>query len=317
MNSKARFNTEVVIRQNRPRRALVTGATGFVGSHLSKRLVDESWQTHVITRPESDVSILGNYRDRLSLHTYGGTTDEMIGIVSDANPDIVFHLASLFLAEHSSDDIVPMIRSNVVLGTQLVEAMSVVGSKALVNTGTSWQHYKRDEYSPVCLYAATKEAFSDILKYYVEAKSLDVITLKLFDTYGPRDPRRKLFWLLRNALREEEPLSMSEGRQLVDLVYIDDVVEAFICAGRHLLSGRTAGHEQFAVSSCNPIELREIVRIYEGVAGRRMNILWGGREYRNREVMIPWRDGKILPGWRYRTRLRDGIAKVLRDDRSE
>ena len=67
--------------------------------------------------------------------------------------------------------------SNITFGTQLVEAMVANGCYQFVNTGTSWQHYENDEYNPVNLYAATKQAFEDILRYYVETSALRVITL--------------------------------------------------------------------------------------------------------------------------------------------
>ena len=71
--------------------------------------------------------------------------------------------------------------------------MKEVGVKILVNTGTSWQHYENKDYSPVNLYAATKQSFEAILQYYVEVASLKAITLKLFETYGLDDPRPNFF----------------------------------------------------------------------------------------------------------------------------
>ena len=94
--------------------------------------------------------------------------------------------------------------------------MTVNGVSKIINTGTFWQHYENREYSPTCLYAATKQAFESILHYYVEAKFLMIITLILFDSYGPSDPRPKLFSLLQEARQSEKVIAMSPGEQKID-----------------------------------------------------------------------------------------------------
>jgi len=166
--------------------ALVTGATGFVGKHLSKRLVENGWEVHAICRPTTRTLLLDQFLHCcVKFHHYDGKNDDIIAIVRTVQPTVVFHLASLFLSQHCFADILPLIQSNIVLSTHLVEAMVQNNVFNLINTGTSWQHYNNDEYNPVCLYAATKQAFEDILKFYQEACGLRVITLKLFDTYGP------------------------------------------------------------------------------------------------------------------------------------
>lgn len=292
------------------RTAIITGATGYVGSRLAARLAFEGWHVHAIARPESSLELLGNVEGSVTVHRYDGTIDSLLAIFRKTMPDIVFHLASVFLPAHQPQDIERMLRANIHFGTQLAEAMARCGVFSLVNTGTSWQHYQNDEYNPVCLYAATKQAMDCILTYYVEAASMNVITLKLFDTYGPGDPRKKLFWLLQKAAQERETLEMSGGEQLIDLVYIDDVVHAYRLAAARLLEGQVSGGEQYAVSSGNPIPLRRLVDQVERSMGKTLPIKWGARSYRTREVMVPWSKGKPLPGWRARTSLAEGLRMM-------
>ena len=166
--------------------------------------------------------------------------------------------------------------------------MTLQGVTKLINTGTSWQHYENEDYNPVCLYAATKQAFEDMLKFYVEASELKVITLKLFDTYGPDDPRPKLFTLLRRVAEEQTELAMSPGEQLIDLVYIDDVIEGYLLAARRLMDNSVSGMEDYAISSGKQISLKELVAIYGRTIGKQLPIKWGGRSYRTREVMVSW-----------------------------
>lgn len=300
------------MKQSDSKTAIITGATGFVGSHLARHLASNGWNVHAIVRPKSNTLPLLQTSEQITIHRHYGSTAQMIDIVQGIKPDIVFHLASLFLAQHQSRDVAPMIQSNLTFATQLLEAMAASGVYRLVNTGTSWQHYENKPYSPVCLYAATKQAFESILAYYTETTELQAVTLKLFDTYGPADNRPKLFSLLHEAAQEQKQLIMSPGEQLLDLVYIDDVVNAFCMAAKRLLEGKNERKsESFAVSSENPMRLKDIVSVYERVAGKKLPIQWGARSYRSREVMIPWSHGENLPGWRALVGFEAGVQKIL------
>lgn len=274
--------------------ALVTGASGFVGGHIARRLVREGWEVHAISRPGSRLPDVPEFKC-VKNHVHDGSTESMVACMDQAKPDVVFHLASLFLAQHATKDVASMIQSNVLFGNQLLEAMKVNGVNCLINTGTSWQHYNNEDYNPVCLYAATKQAFEAILEYYVQACDIKAITLKLFDTYGSDDPRPKLFHLLDKAASSGEPLNMSAGEQLIDLVHVDDVVEAFMVAARRI--GSVRQHEIYGVSSGHPRPLKELVELYAKKSGLHIPVNWGARPYRYREVMVPWSKYETLPGW--------------------
>ena len=288
----------------------MTGATGFVGSHLARTLVDEGWVVHILARPASDLTALGPQRDIVKVHRYDGSLRVLTAALDDSAPDVVFHLASLFIAEHKPADVEPLISANVLFPAMLLEAMAKTGFCRVVNTGTAWQHYQDAPYSPVCLYAATKQAFEGVLQYYVEANKFRAITLKLFDTYGPEDRRPKLFSLLAKAARSTEPLAMSAGDQHLNLVYIDDVVSAYLSAAKRLVDESHDGHETYAVSSASTVRLRDVISVYEEVKGARLNIAWGAMPYRQREAMVPWSGGTTLPGWRPRVSLSEGIARL-------
>ncbi len=292
------------------RRALVTGSTGFIGSHLAKRLIGDGWDVHLIVRPTSRRLLQDDLKNRVAVHVHDGSTEGMIGLMQEVRPDTVFHLASLFLSQHTPKDIEPLIRSNVLFSSQIVEAMVTAGAHRLVNTGTSWQHFENKNYSPVNLYAATKQAFEAVLQYYVETSPLRVITLKLFDTYGPNDPRPKLFNLLRKTATLQQPLTMSPGEQLIDIVYVDDVLDAYMIAAERLLHGKVEYHEIYAVSSGDPVTLKNLVDMYSRITGKNLPIEWGARPYRPREVMRPWNKGMILSGWKPKIKLIEGIKKM-------
>lgn len=292
-------------------RVLLTGATGFIGRHVFRRLVEEGHDVAALVRPNSRLDVLQPANSRVHLLVYDGTYSSLHAAVAATRPNLVIHLASLFLSHHSALDVARLIESNLNFPTQLLEAMAEFDVKHLINTGTSWQHFEGKNYNPVNLYAATKQAFETLLSFYVEAKGIRAITLKLFDTYGPNDDRVKLFSLLRGAAKTGEALRMSPGEQVLDLVYIDDVVDAFLLSMAHLPLVTTT--ESYAVSGPDRISLRELVRVYENTVGRRVPVEWGERSYRPREVMMPWKAHDLVPGWQARVPLIDGIKYMEKD----
>ncbi len=291
--------------------ALVTGATGFVGSHVARRLIRDGWQVHILSREGSRLPD-GTEFNKVTNHRHDGSIQSMVRCVANAKPNVVFHLASMFLVQHAPKDVEPLIASNVLFASQLLEAMAVNEVNCVINTGTSWQHYNNDDYNPVCLYAATKQALEAILEYYVQARGIKAITLKLFDTYGPNDPRPKLFHLLKKAATSGMALDMSAGAQLIDLVHIDDVVEAYLIAAQRLLEGKVSRHEQYAVSSGQPLPLKELTQVYARVTKQAGPVNWGARAYRFREVMVPWDRGIWIDGWKPRIELEDGLCRMAR-----
>lgn len=288
------------------RTALITGVTGFVGAHLAKRLIKDGWNVHAIIRNGSKLPNL-LIDEEITLHLFDGQIETLVQCMAIVKPNVTFHLASLFLSQHEIMDIKPLIDSNVLFGSQLLEAMRVNGIKYLINTGTSWQHFNNESYNPVCLYAATKQAFEAIIEYYTQAYEFRVVTLKLFDTYGPGDFRSKLFTLLNNSAISKQPLNMSFGEQLIDLVHIDDVVEAYLIAAGKVLEDVVSMNKKYAVSSGNTIPLKKLVQLYIDTTGKMIKVNWGSRPYRFREVMNVWNQGEPIEGWHPKIALKDGL----------
>jgi nucleoside-diphosphate-sugar epimerase len=288
---------------------MVTGASGFIGSHLLGHLSRAGWQVAAIARPAS-ASSLALLPAGPKVYTYTGETSEVVQAVADFQPHVIFHLGSLFLAQHDATQIAPLISSNILFGTQLLEAMRLAGITTLVNAGTAWQNFEGDAYNPVNLYAATKQAFEDILLYYVETADLKAITLRLFDTYGPSDTRPKLLALLIDALKSGEPMGMSPGDQLLDLTHVEDICSAFLHAANLLLNHDAPSHDVYGVSCEERHTLRELVTLFEEIAGKKLPITFGARPYRDREVMEPWQ-GPQLPGWHAKISLREGLRRLL------
>lgn len=292
-------------------KVLISGATGFIGSNLAKRLIKENAEVHILARGTSSLKVLGDIP--VIVHRHDGTTGKMLEIFQSAKPAIVFHIAAKFVAEHQSQDVEELVKSNLLFGAQLLEAMSITNVRHLICAGTSWQHFEQESYNPVNLYAATKQAFEDLAAYYVRSGSIKMVTLKLLDTYGPNDPRQKLFALFEYISNSGERLKMSQGEQLLGLVYIDDVIEAFIAAGSLIETLPDFKILSYTLAPDHCYSLKEVAAIYEQVSGKHLNIGWGERTYRKREVMRP-HIGIRLPNWKAKVSLVDGIKKCLKNN---
>ncbi|HHY28669.1 MAG TPA: NAD(P)-dependent oxidoreductase [Desulfitobacterium dehalogenans] len=291
-------------------KVLVTGATGFIGSNLVKRLLKNNVEVHIIVRDVSRVDHAVISDSPVVIHQHDGTTARMIEIFQSAQPEMVFHLATKFVAEHESRDIEELVDSNLLFGVQLLEAMAATEVRQLINTGTAWQHFEQEAYNPINLYAATKQAFETLAAYYVRVGLLKIVTLKLLDTYGPNDPRPKIFTLFKHISVSGERLNMSPGEQRLGFVYIDDVVDAFLIAGQYVKDLPDYEMPSYTIAPDQLCSLREIAALYETVSGKWLNIGWGERPYRRREVMEPY-VGTRLPNWAAKVGLAEGIKRCL------
>jgi len=291
---------------------LVTGATGFIGQNLVKVLLDKNYEIHTIVRLESDVSIIDK---RANIFKYNGNIKSLIEYFKKEQFDGVIHLASLFLASHNSKNIASLVSSNVGYGMELLEGCKESNVKWFINTGTFWQNYQSDAYNPVNLYAATKEAFESVAKYYIETSNLIFTTIKLNDTFGKNDTRNKVFNLWDKIAKTQETLEMSEGEQIIDISYIDDVVSAYEILISHLISQKAIEFKNrtFAVKAKKRFSLKELSKIFEEATGTKLNIIWGKRPYREREVMIPWKNGELIPSWKPKYTLKEAIQKTIEE----
>jgi nucleoside-diphosphate-sugar epimerase len=289
---------------------LVTGATGFIGQNLVKVLLDKNYEIHCIVRGNSDIS---NMTQKVTIFKYDENIDSLIEYFSQENFDGVIHLASLFLASHTQDDIANLISSNVKFGTELLEASKQSNTKWFINTGTFWQNYENKDNNPVNIYAATKEAFESIAKYYTQTSNLIFTTIKLNDTFGANDTRNKVFNLWNKIAKSGETLEMSAGEQIIDISYIDDVISAYDILITHLSSDSKEDfkNKEFVVTNNEKMSLKELSKVFEEATNTKLNIKWGVRPYREREVMIPYNNGQTIPNWNQKYTLKQAIQKTI------
>lgn len=289
----------------------VTGATSYPGVHLVRALAERGSDVHAIVRPESDTGRLQQLPASPTLHVHDGSTDGLSAILGAIQPQVVHHLAAHYVREHTPADVELMIHANVLFCAQLAEAMRLAGTTALVYAGSHFEHFDADGYRPLNLYAATKWACSNLLEYYRDAGHFAVVTLVLFDVYGPDDWRDRLFGAIARALASGEPWPLAPGDPVLDLVYIDDAVAAFLRAGELLTEDPAAmSGRRFAVRGLGPYRLSEVVAACEAHGGKPIPVAPDAYPVPLRTVTRPWA-GPLLPEWEPRVGLDEGVARVL------
>lgn len=289
---------------------LISGTTGFIGAHLVTRLLKEKHTIFSIIRPSTKKESLPK---KIKTYVFDNNIENLTAFMKKEKFDGVIHLASLFLAQHTPGDIKNLIDSNVFFGTALLEAATKSNTSWFINTGTFWQHYKNKAYSPVNLYAASKQAFESLAQYYVETTPINFVTIKLSDTFGKDDTRPKIFNLLSKLRTTGETLLMSPGKQILDISYIENITDGYMRMIT-LLSGKEATSlrgKSFAISAKKRLTLQQLVKVFEKVTQSKLSITWGGRAYRDREVMVPWNKGAPIPGHKQKYSLENGIREIL------
>lgn len=292
------------------RSALVTGVTGFLGTNLTRHLADAGVSVTAIIRPTSDPDRIAALPDAIDIHITQGDVSDLIGCFERAKPDVVFHLAARFASTHAPGDIAGLIEDNVTFTAHLCEAAVAAKCQALVTAGTAWQNAGSAPGDPTpapnTLYAASKQAADDVIDYYSRLSGLNAITLKIYDSYGPDDPRRKFLAVLRDAAANGETLDATPGDQLLHMVHVDDLIDGFVHAGNQLETGEICGRTSHTLPSKLAVTLRELAELWMSANDSNVEINWGGRPHRDGEVMEPW-DGEPLPGWSPQIDLKAGL----------
>ena len=289
------------------KRILITGATGFIGSRFARAACARQ-EIHALVRPSSDAAFLDS-PGAVRLHPMDGGTEAIAAILDEVRPEAVVHIASKFCAQHAPGDIRDLVDTTILFGTQVLDAMSRCGCRKFLGIGSSWQHYENRVYDPVNLYAATKQAFYDIIKYYENAHDLVALNIELFDTYGPGDTRKKLLHLLKAAATDGRRLALSPGAQIIDLLHVEDVVRGLLVALDRLDGMTESG--TFVLRSGERMSLRRLVELCRECSTLPIDVAFGERPYREREVMVPWENGIVLPGWEPRVSLKKGLKSFF------
>ncbi len=219
---------------------LVTGATGFIGSHLTRRLVEEGARVHALTSTVSSVYPvrLLDIRDQISLHGANlNDSGALEAVVSEHTPRVVFHLGAYTHVGKSWARMDECVQTNIQGTVNLLQALSRTTYDRVIYTSSSEVYgdvavpFREDTpVRPLSPYSVSKYAGEVFCRMLRKGKGWPVVVVRPFNAYGPaQSPDRIIPEIIVKALRGED-LLMTQGRQTREFNYVGDLVDGFLKA---------------------------------------------------------------------------------------
>lgn len=288
----------------RDRRVLVTGAGGFIGAHLVRRLVDLKADVHTVSRRgdgRTTRCVQADLRDP-------SATAEAVRAVQ---PEIVFHLAGEVYGSRDVRAVLPTLAGNLQSTVNLLSAATETGLPRVVLAGSMEEpeptEVRASASSP---YAVSKWAAGAYAQLFHGLWALPTVVLRIAMTYGPAQPDgRKLVPYVIDSLLAGRAPELTSGKRKIDWVFVDDVVDAFIAAACvPAAAGRT-----FDIGSGVPVDIRETVELLRRLVGSNVLPHYGAVADRPLDSarIADVRDAAELLGWRAGVELQDGLSRTV------
>lgn len=236
------------------RKVLVTGGSGFLGSHLCRRLCELGAEVHAtsrIPRPTRDSGPIWWQSDLVSI-------DEARVLLSKHRPEVIYHFAGSVGASPDRGLVLPTFQSLLVTTINLLMLGTELNCRRIILAGSLTEPRPQDLYpTPSSPYSAAKWAASGYGRMFHSLYGTPVVVLIPFMTYGPgQNPQKLVPSVILSLLKGEAP-RLTTGRWEADWVYVDDVVQGFIAAGEAAdIEGKT-----FDLGSGSKTSVRAIVDI--------------------------------------------------------
>lgn len=298
---------------------MVSGVTGFIGAALASRLIDEGCEVFGLVRAGGSRRRIDRL-PQLQTIEYDDSTDELSAtLLKDCAPDVVFHLAA-YGVQPGANDVEQMLRGNVDLTVQLLRAAAVAPGCRFIHTGSCFEYGRAEcdvpmtedfPTQPFSLYGETKLASVHWVRTLAPRLGVPSAILRPFAVYGPGEAPARLLPSLLSALREGRPLDLTPGEQRRDWLFIDDVVNAYLCAAA--LDTASLNGTVWNVCSGEPVSVRQFGETLARLVGASPELLrWSRLAYRPEEPM--WIVGSnhrfcTATGWRPQFSLEQGLNR--------
>jgi UDP-glucose 4-epimerase len=265
------------------RRAIVTGCAGFLGSHLSERLLNDGYEvlgvdcfTDYYDRDikESNIARLRD-EPKFTLHEIDLSTAPLDGLLEGV--DEVYHLAAQAGVRGSFGDSFELYVRNNVQSTQRlleqaarnpVDAFVYASSSSVYGNAATYPTSEETPRMPVSPYGMTKVATEEIAAVYHRNHGVPTVGMRYFTAYGPRQrPDMAFNRFIRKALAGEPIVILGDGRQVRDFTYVDDVIN-----GTRAAASRGQAGSVYNIGGGTPVELRTVVDMLEQVLERKVAV---------------------------------------------
>ena len=240
-------------------RVLLTGATGFVGSHVARLLVSEGCEVHTVVRDSSDLWRINDVVPFLRLVRCDLlAVDELDVYLERIQPDLCIHLAWYAVPGKYLTSLENLSLLNASL--RLAARLAGLGCKRFIGVGTCIEYdtslgYLSEESptKPCNLYAASKLALQIVLKQLANITGMEVAWPRIFYLYGPFENERRLAPSVICSLLRNQVAKVTKGEQIRDFLHVEDVAAAIWAVAQSDLSGAVN------IGSGKPVAVRDIV----------------------------------------------------------
>jgi len=207
------------------KRILITGASGFIGSHLCRSLCSQDIEVHALSRST-------NNEDNSSIRRWSGDLQDASSVKSvlkEVKPDIIYHLASYVTGSRFMEHVLPTLYNNFVGTVHLLETATDIGCSKIVLAGSLEEPQVGEAFTnPSSPYAAAKWASSCYARMFHALYQTPVVIAKIFMVYGPGQDSRFLIPYVTSSFLQEVSPQLASGKRPVDWIYVDDLVTGLL-----------------------------------------------------------------------------------------
>lgn len=302
-----------------PRDVLITGATGFIGLHTARALLKHGDKVHILVRPSSDLSALGEYAKTIVVHAVDITDREAVmTTIKDIAPAHMFHLATSTIMSGKTANAKTLLATNVEGTINLMDAAAHAGVSSFINMGSFLEYGPKsrpvaedERCNPIELYAVTKLAATLYGQGLALRTGFPCITFRLFTPYGPGIQKGRLVRTLIEKVHAGEEVPLVKRTIARDFVYVEDIPALLIEAATH--ASAHAG-EIFNLGSGTHTTMQKLVRQVEDAVGAKARVQWGAFPLLSYDSELWEADMKKTFStfiWRPSTSLEEGLQRVV------
>lgn len=287
---------------------LLTGATGFLGSHLLEALLTQGYQVTILKRTTSDTWRIQHLLGQVS--TFDIDVVPLEEAFKAGNVNTCIHVACSY--GRNSEPANRIIETNVVFGVALLECCIKFGVKAFINTDTFFN--SKNLSGHLNEYSLSKRQFCEWLSSY--SSRMSIINLKLQHVYGPKDgPNKFVSWLIQSIKNEVARIPLTDGSQNRDFIYVKDVVCAYLKVLE--VDHQSAAFKEYDVGTGCKVSVKDFASIIynEMSKSRTINTVLGFGDLQAPDGEIedvqPDIDDLLKLGWHPAYKQVDGVIELL------